>query len=134
MTDPDGTVVLDCVVIVPTVRPAFVIAVDAAACVNPTTFGTDTAPVDTTRSTLTSNAVSVFAAGVWLITEPAGTVRLEACVTVPTVRPAAVVAAVAAVRVMPTTFGTTITTSIVTLALALLNATRSTGVNTVDNV
>ena len=39
MTEPDGTVVLDAVVTVPTVRPAVVIALDAAVCVRPTTFG-----------------------------------------------------------------------------------------------
>ena len=42
MTDPDGTVELGDVVIVPTVNPAFVIEVVAAACVRPTTFGTAT--------------------------------------------------------------------------------------------
>ena len=36
---PAGTVALDAVVTVPTVRPAPVIAVVAAACVRPTTFG-----------------------------------------------------------------------------------------------
>ena len=53
MTEPDGTVVLDAVVTVPTVRPAPVIAVVAAVCVRPTTFGTATCggPDETTRLT-----------------------------------------------------------------------------------
>ena len=53
MTDPDGTVVLDEVVIVPTLRPALVIAVVAAAWVRPTTFGTATSagPTDTVNVT-----------------------------------------------------------------------------------
>ena len=46
------------------------------------------------------------AAGVWLITDPAGTVVLDAVVTVPTVRPAPVIAVVAAACVRPTTLGT----------------------------
>src|SRR4030095_7895971 len=40
ITLPDGTVVLAAFVTVPTRKPALVIAVDAAACVCPTTFGT----------------------------------------------------------------------------------------------
>ena len=53
MTDPDGTVPLAAVAIVPTTRPAFVIAVVAAACVSPTTFGTVTCggPDETTSAT-----------------------------------------------------------------------------------
>src|SRR5262252_7298945 len=49
-TEPAGTVVLDAVVIVPTVNPAEVIALEAAACVRFTTFGTETSggPDDTT--------------------------------------------------------------------------------------
>src|SRR5262245_12989426 len=42
MTRPEGTVVLVWVVTVPRIRPASVIAVVAAACVRPTTFGTAT--------------------------------------------------------------------------------------------
>jgi hypothetical protein len=42
MTSPAATVVLDAVVTVPTVRPAFVKVVVAAACVAPTTEGTVT--------------------------------------------------------------------------------------------
>src|SRR6186997_3430604 len=53
MTDPAGTVVLVAVVTVPATRPAFVIAVVAAACVRPTTLGTATCgrPEDTTSET-----------------------------------------------------------------------------------
>jgi hypothetical protein len=40
MTSPEATLLLDCVVTVPTVRPAPVIAVVAAACVSPATLGT----------------------------------------------------------------------------------------------
>src|SRR5215470_17583383 len=108
MTDPAGTVVLDCCVIVPTTRPAFVIAVDAAVCVRPTTFGTATCggPDETTRFTELPTVTCVAAAGDWLITEPAATVVLDCCVTVPTMRPAFVIAVDAAVCVRPTTFGT----------------------------
>ena len=42
MTNPAATVVLDCVVIVPTARPALTIAVVALVCGNPTTPGTVT--------------------------------------------------------------------------------------------
>src|SRR5919204_602802 len=108
MTDPDGTVVLDVVVTVPTTRPALVIAVVAAVWVRPTTFGTATCggPDETTSDTALPTATWVAATGDWLITNPAGTVVLEDVVTVPTTRPALVIAVVAAVWVRPTTFGT----------------------------
>src|SRR5262245_27783659 len=108
MTDPDGTVVLDCVVTVPTTRPALVIAVVAAACVSPTTFGTVAwaAPDETRRLTALPGAACAPAAGFWLITEPAGTVALAAVVIVPTTRPALTIAVDAAACVSPTTFGT----------------------------
>ena len=53
MTDPAGTVVLVAVVTVPSVSDALVIAVVAAACVRPTTFGTATCgrPEETTSAT-----------------------------------------------------------------------------------
>ena len=53
MTDPLGTVVLDCVVTVPTVNVAAVMALVAAVCVDPTTFGTVVVgkPDDTTSAT-----------------------------------------------------------------------------------
>src|SRR5262245_30028749 len=108
MTDPAGTVALDCCVIVPTTRPALVIAVDAEACVRPTTFGTATCggPDDTTRFTALPVATCVPDTGDWLITDPAATVVLDCCVTVPTTRPALVIAVDAEACVRPTTFGT----------------------------
>src|SRR3954464_9058155 len=53
MTEPQGTVALDAVLTVPTVKPALVMAVVAAACVRFTTFGTATSgePVETTKGT-----------------------------------------------------------------------------------
>src|SRR5204863_9401924 len=42
MTLPAATVLLDCIVTAPTVRPAPVMALAAAACVWPTTLGTAT--------------------------------------------------------------------------------------------
>ena len=126
---------LDDCVIAPTVRPAFVIAVVAAACVRPTTFGTATCggPDETTSATEMLLPVSVPAAGVWLITDPDGTVALDPCVTAPRVSPAATIALLAADCVSPTTFGTTMTTSIVVFALAVVYAVVSAGVNTVDS-
>src|SRR4029079_12619184 len=108
ITEPDGTVALDCVVMVPTVRPAPVIAVDAAACVRPPTVGTATCagPEDTTRFTALPTLTCVPADGVELITEPAATVALDCVVIVPTVRPAPVMAVDAAACVRPATVGT----------------------------
>src|SRR5262245_23753281 len=108
ITDPAATVVLDCCVTVPTSRPAFVIAVEAAACARPTTFGTATCggPDETTRFTALPTVTCVPDTGVWLITEPAATVVLDCCVTVPTTRPAFVIAVDAAACARPTTFGT----------------------------
>src|SRR5215813_3151406 len=108
MTEPAGTVVLAAFVTAPTVRPAFVIAVEAAACVSPTTLGTATCggPDDTTSATALFVATCVPAVGFWLITDPDGTVVLDAVVTVPTVNPAFVIEVVAAACVRPTTFGT----------------------------
>src|SRR4029079_1475539 len=108
MTDPDGTVVLDAVVTVPTVRPAVVIADVAAVCVRPTTFGTATCggPDEMTSATALPTFTCVAAIGFWLITDPDGTVVLDDVVMVPTVRPAVVIAELAAACVRPTTFGT----------------------------
>ena len=108
MTDPAGTVRLDCVVTVPTVRLAAVSALDAAAWARLTTFGTATcgSPEETTRATAVLMTTSAPAAGVWLITDPTGTVRLDAVVTTPTVRLAVVSALDAAACVRLTTFGT----------------------------
>jgi hypothetical protein len=105
ITLPEATVVLDAVVTVPNVRPAEVIAVVAAACVEPTTFGTDT-PLETTRATPLPVLTEVPAVGLSLITLPTATVVLDAVVIVPTINPALVMAVEAAVCVLPTTFGT----------------------------
>src|SRR5580704_15286573 len=80
----------------------------AAACVSPTTFGTATGagPEETTRFTAEPGATEVPAAGFSLMTLPAATVLLDAVVTVPSTRPAFVIAVVAAACVSPTTFGT----------------------------
>src|SRR5262249_56748776 len=95
ITEPDGTVVLDAVVTVPTTRFALVIAADAAACVRPTTFGTATCggPDDTTSATALPITICVPAVGFLLITEPEGTVVLDAVVTVPPTQVAFVIAA-----------------------------------------
>src|SRR5208283_5366703 len=108
MTDPAGTVDEVWVVTVPTVSPAPVMAVVAAVCVRPTTFGTDTGagPDDTTRFTADPVATEVPDVGFWDITDPAGTVAEGWVVTVPTTSPAPVMEVVAAACVRPTTFGT----------------------------
>src|SRR5207253_9979242 len=64
------------------------------------------APLETTRLTAEALATLVPAAGLSLITLPEATVVLDCCVTVPTVRAAALRALVAAACVWPTTFGT----------------------------
>ncbi len=112
MTWPAGTVALNAWVTVPTVKPAPVRAVAAAAWVMPTTSGTATGsgPLETTMSTADPGATSAAAAGFWLMTCPAGTVPLKASVAVPTARPAPVSAASAAACVRPTTSGTAIWT------------------------
>ena len=65
ITDPAGTIALAELVIVPTLRPAFVIDVVAAACVKPTTFGTAICggPDETTSATVVPVATCVAAAG-----------------------------------------------------------------------
>ena len=69
-------------VIAPTVRPAPVSDVVAAACVKPTTFGTVTGgrPLDTTMFMAVPTSTVRPVAGSWLITVPAGTVVLDCCV------------------------------------------------------
>src|SRR3954454_20837741 len=108
ITDPDGTVVLVAVVTLPTVRPAVVIDDAAAPFVRPTTPGTATcgSPDETTSATALPTFTCVAAVGFSLIPDPDGTVLLVAVVTLPTVRPAAVIDVVAAVCVRPTTSGT----------------------------
>src|SRR4051812_23098146 len=107
MTDPAGTVMLDAVAIVPTTSCAVVIAVVAAACVNPTTAGVLTCgrPVETVSATALPTTTSAPAAGLWLMTLPDGTVMLVAVVMVPTTSCAVVIAVVAAAWVRPTTPG-----------------------------
>lgn len=63
-------------------------------------------PVETTRLTAEPAATLLPAIGLWLMTLPEGTVLLDAVVTVPTVRPAPVIADEAAAWVSPTTLGT----------------------------
>jgi len=65
ITEPAGTVALGVVVTLPTTNVAFVIAVVAAACVRPTTFGTltGTGPVETMRFTALPDATDVPGAG-----------------------------------------------------------------------
>src|SRR5207302_10692782 len=84
ITLPEATVVLDCCVTVPTVRPALVMALVAAACVSPTTLARGTsdragAPLETTRLTAEPLATLVPAAGLSLITLPEATVVLDCC-------------------------------------------------------
>src|SRR5258705_28027 len=93
--EPVGTVMLDAVVIAPTVRPAVVIAAVAAACVSATTFGTATrgGPEDTTSATALPVTTCVPAAGFSLTIEPAGTVELAAEGIAGTDRPSGGIAA-----------------------------------------
>jgi len=63
-------------------------------------------PEETTSATALPLATWAPLTGFWLMTAPAGTVVLYAVVTVPTVKPAAVMVVVAAACVMFTTFGT----------------------------
>jgi hypothetical protein len=111
ITSPEGTVLLEAVVTVPTTNPTPVIAVDAAVCVSFNTFGTITCvtcagPLEITRFTDDPVFTDVPATGLSLITSPEGTVLLDAVVTVPTTSPAPVIAVDAAVCVSFTTFGT----------------------------
>jgi len=80
----------------------------AAACVCPTTLGTATGagPEETTKFTAEPGATGVPAPGFSLMTLPAGTLLLEAVVTVPSTKPAFWIAVVAAACVCPTTLGT----------------------------
>ncbi len=107
ITCPAGIVVLAAVVTV-AARVAFWIAAMAALCVRPTTFGTvavKAEPVDTTILTVLPGLTLLPATGSWLITWPAGTVRLASVDTVK-IRLAFWIAVMAALCVWPTTFGT----------------------------
>src|SRR5713101_2489739 len=98
MTEPAGTVVLEAVVTAPTVRFAPAIAVVAAACVRPTTFGTAPRgrPDDTTSAPALPVATCVPATGVRVSIDPGGPVVLLAVLTAPTLRFAPAIAVVAA--------------------------------------
>src|SRR3954469_2132960 len=89
ITQPAGTVMLDAVLMAPTVRPMLVSALDAVACGLSVTSGTATCgrPEEITSATALPTTTSAAAAGFWLITEPAGTVMLDAVLMGPTVRP-----------------------------------------------
>src|SRR5438067_4028180 len=120
MTLPAATVVLAAVV-TDTVKPAPVNDAVAAACVCPTTFGTDTGggPLDTTRFTAVPTSTVSPLTGLWLITTPAGTVVLLCCVIVPTTSPfsrmmlIAVFAVFASPSGTPTTIGVIVPSEIV---------------------
>src|SRR3954468_23182536 len=92
ITEPDGTVMLDVVLIAPTVRPMLVSALEAFACGWLVTSGTATCgrPEEMTSATALPTATSAPAAGFWLITEPDGTVMLDDVLIAPTVKPALV--------------------------------------------
>jgi hypothetical protein len=124
ITKPDATVALDCVVTAPTVRPAPVIALVAAACVAPTTFGTDTLadPLETTRFTADPEVTEVPAAGLSEITRPEASVALDCVVTAPRLSPAPVIVPVAAACALPTTFGTVTCVELVPLLTVRLTA------------
>jgi hypothetical protein len=105
---PTGTVALFANVTVPVTSPAPTIALFAAACVNPTTFGTTVvaAPLEITRLTAEPEVTLLPDVGFSEITKPDATVALDCVVTEPTVKPAPVIAEVAALWLKPTTFGT----------------------------
>src|SRR5436305_1475646 len=79
-TLPAGTVMLEVVVIVPTVSCASAMAAVASACGRPATSGTVTCgtPAETVSAIGVPLGTSLPALGNCVITEPAGTVRLGA--------------------------------------------------------
>src|SRR3989441_4805235 len=105
---PRATVELFALVMAPSVRLEPVIVVVASACVVPTTRGTGTrgGPDETTNDTALPGATPLPPTGDWLMTVPAG-VGWVTISTVPTVRPAFVMAVVAATCDRPPTPGTT---------------------------
>src|SRR5262245_7502053 len=107
ITLPFGIVAWNACVTAPTINPAFVIAVVAAACVRLTTFGTvlSAGPSETVSAMPLPGLTLVPAAGAWLITVPAAA-ALFTLVMEPATTPAFVSAVVAAACVRPTTFGT----------------------------
>ena len=139
MTLPAATVLLDCVVTVPSrihfrrTRPWPLIAVMAAACVIPTTFGTETiaGPLDTTRFTADPTFKDVPAMGPWPMTLPVATVSLDWTATAPRTRPAPVAAVAAAASVIPTMFGTETLSRFSCLAGAVITGTGRTAARVV---
>src|SRR3954453_671821 len=99
---------LDVVLIAPTVRPMLVRALDALAWGRLVTSGTATCgrPEEITSATALPTTTSAPAAGFWLITEPAGTVMLDAVLMAPTVRPMLVSAVDAVACGLSVTSGT----------------------------
>ncbi len=81
-------------------------------------------PLETVRAMAVAGATEVPAAGSWPITVSSGTVSLLWRVTAPTVRPAPVMAASAAVWVCPATSGT-LTVAGVTSMVTLLGGLSS---------
>ena len=103
-----GMVLLKVWVTIPTVSPAPVMTVCAAAWASPVTLGTFTGalPAETTKLTAVPGSTVEFAAGSWLMTVPAGTVSLCSSVTPPTTSRAPLMRDSAVARAMPTTLGT----------------------------
>src|SRR5689334_4744720 len=125
MTMPAATVVLGWNVIAPTVRPAPVSDVVAAAWVRPTTLGTVTGgrPLETTRLTAEPTSTVAAAAGSWLMTTPTGTVLLLCCVITPATRPASEMRFSAVPRVVLRPSGRSVTVGTIVPS----EITRSTG-------
>src|SRR3954447_14048941 len=86
ITDPAGTVMLEAVLIAPTLRPMLVSASVAVACVWFVTSGTATwgRPDEITKSTALPARTSAPAAGDCSTTDPTGTVMLGALANTPT--------------------------------------------------
>jgi hypothetical protein len=123
ITLPVATVALLTLLTWPAVSPAVVRALVAAVDVRPVMAGTATRtePEESTRLTAVPGLTAAPAAGLWLITLPAGTTELDCVVTVPTVSvgllitapgsvPAVASADAAAACTSPARFGTSTVT------------------------
>ncbi len=108
ITAPALTVLLGALLCEPTLKPFAVIVAVAAASVSPLTDGTviSGAPLETTRLTAEPAGAQLPAAGLSLTMKPAAILLLAALARVPTVRPAAFSAVVAALGDLPVTAGT----------------------------
>ena len=108
MTMPEATEELFWKETLPTASPPARMATSAADCDSPATLGTVTTdgPEEITRSTGLFSATSLPAAGFWLMTSPAGTVRLPSVLTFPTIKPAEMMADSAEACDKPMTSGT----------------------------